>query len=388
MNRKKSFLKNIDNALSDKISENYPAEWDMDKVFELSCKKYLALKKNTESDLRMTEAGDTLEFSETEKMRKKSIFHIFTINKLIAAACVAAIVMLIKMMFSPSQNIDAPPDIIVQNPIASQEKRTTSVNEKNVQISTVLHANVIIDEDTVCVTIPLEPIALDSSTAVADETEPPHDEAEPLYYDEDEYPEQTEVPIQTDVIETTKTEPSQTTEATETELPPTTEPMTTTVAVEQKGYFKFNKGGYHSDNSDVYENYDELVYIPPSNAPVEKKEHIMDSEEFSVCAENPYDASKSIPKNCMYIKAEESGHIYLVYTYDYEELSIGWTPHFKHYFEYFEINGRPALYENDRLQPDERYDYIMLMWDDGCHISFTFNLAMYYDEMLRLAECF
>lgn len=381
MKRRKSFLKNIDSASADKISENYPAEWNMDKVFESSWKNFLALSKDPESefDFRMTEVGDTLEFSDTEKIRKKSVFHIFTINKLIAAACVAAIVMLIKMMFIPSQNIDAPPDIIVQNPIASQEKRTTSANEKNVKISTGLHSNAFIAENTVCVTIPLEPIASDNSTATAYETEPLYDEAEPPYYDEEEYPEQTEAPIQTNAIETT--------EATETESPQTTEPTTTTASVEVKGYFQMNEGNYITDNS---EKYDELVYVRPDNAPVEKKEHIMDSEEFSVCAENPYDASKPIPKNCMYIKAEESGHIYLVYTYDYDEFSMGWStnPKYKHYFEHFEINGRPALYENDRLQPDERYDYIMLMWDDGCHISFTFNLAMYYDEMLKLAECF
>jgi len=373
---RKSFLKDIDNVSADKISENYPAEWNMDKVFEASYRKYLELKKNTASEIDLETAveGDILEFTETENVRKHPVFRIFTMNKIIAAVCAAAVILIIKMAFIPSKNIEQPPDIIEQNPISSQEKRTTSAKEKDVPISAVLYSDVSSADNTVCTTAALETDvpAITTSDIEVSET----------YYDDEEYSEQTEAPIQTDVIETTEAESSQTTVSTQTESQQTTEIPTTTVSPDKGGYFQINKGSYHNDITDIYEDYDELIYVPPLDAPEEKKIHGMDSEKFSIYADN------SDYNHSMKIKSEESGHTYLVYTYDYDEFSMGWTPKFKHYFEYFEINGRPALYENDRLQSDEQYDYILLMWDDGCHVSFMFDLQMYYDEMLELAECF
>ncbi len=373
MSRKKFFLKNIDSESADKISENYPAEWNMDRVFDLSCKKYLALKKNIESkcEHELYEKDEIFEFSDTKKGRD-FLSHIFTLNKLIAAVCAAAIIMLAKMVFATPNNINSPPDIIEQNPIASHECRTTSAKENNSFNSTALYSDVFISVDTKSTDVALHGL-MNNPTESIEETEEKFTEIiEETQYQppEEEHYDKTEETIQSELIETKQTEQM----AITTQAAQTTEPITT-ASSEKRGYFHINKGNYIYNS----EEFDELVYIRTDDTPVEKRTHVIDTEEFSVCDDS--DSKKKI-------KAEKSGQIYLLYTIDYEEFSMNLNPKFDYDIEYFEINGRPAIYKNDRTQPDEQYEYIMLMWDDGCHISFTFGLQMYYDEMLKLAECF
>ncbi len=362
MKLRKSFLKNIDNVSAEKISENYPVEWNIDKVFEASYRKYIELKKNTSSeiDLKTAEEGDILEFTETEKVRKLSVFRIFTMNKLIAAACAAAVILLIKMTFIPSKNIDRTPDIIEQNPIASQEKRTTSAKEKDVHISTVLYSNVSSADNTVCTTVSLKTDVLDKTASNVEVSE--------TNYDEREYSEPTEAPIESepvDYTETTNTKPLQTTE-------PTTE-----TATESCGYFKINAGEYTNEQTNI-EGFDELTYIRSSNAPVEPKTHVVESESFHVIS-----SSETPACDMLNIEDAENGQIYTLCIFNYEDFRIGFNPELDYELQYLEINGRPACYNENLI---DEHAPSNLIWDDGCHVCILNGPSMLYDKMLILAE--
>lgn len=325
MKLKKFSLKNVDGATADKISENYPAEWDMDKVFNASYEKFLASEKNADENVHNPSftAGDTLEVSDVENVQKKRGLAIFSSNGAIAAACtVIALIAFGSLYALPNRADESPEDI---------DKIVFATHENNNTLECVTSSA---KASVTTQTTPSPATAKSVSTAsVVSETAPT----------------QTEAIVQTEPVDTTETEPVETTAVQTTALPVTTEPAATTDRTENPwGYFQ-RYDYYQSKLSD-------LKYVRNKDEEEEPLEHTIGVEIAGIEL-----ISDSEWTTVWYIKRnEDEDYWYTLVQYKYSVFStqIGAESE----CSYIEINDRPAVWVNiDSASPT-------LCWDDGCHI--------------------
>lgn len=128
MKLKKFLLKNIDDESADIISECYPADWDMDKVFNSSYKKFLMAKKaETENAGSIDYSDEELQFCPVENIPKKRRISISALSGLAAAAFVIMIpIMFRSLCIMPGKVDESPEDIDNNHPIFTYENSYTS----------------------------------------------------------------------------------------------------------------------------------------------------------------------------------------------------------------------------------------------------------------------
>lgn len=325
MKLKKFSLKNVDSAAADKISESYPAEWDMDKVFNASYKKFLASEKNVDENVHNPSftAGDTLEVSDVENVQKKRGLAILRSNGAIAAACtIVALIAFGSLYALPNRVDESPKDI---------NKIVLATHENNNSLENVTSAA---KTDVTTQTPPSSTAAKSVSTAsISSETAPT----------------QTDAIVQTATVDTTDTEPVETTTAQTTALPITTESAATTNRTDDPwGYFQ-RYDYYQSKLSD-------LKYVRNKDEEEEPLEHTIGVEiaGIELISDSEWTTVWYIQRN------EDEGYWYVLVQYKYSVFStqIGAESE----CSYIEINDRPAVWVDiDSASP-------ILCWDDGCHI--------------------
>lgn len=357
MKLKKFSLKNIDSATSDKISESYPAEWDMDEVFNESYRKFLVSEKNAAENVHSQSFAedDTLEFSNVENVQKKRRIAILRSNKFIAAACTVIALILLGSLYALPDRIDESPVDIDRIALVTHENSNNSFENETSAAGTDVSAQ----------TTPLSTAADKISTAsVASETTPNAETVteniEEDMKDEETEPEapeasteadpiQTEATMQTTTTNTTETVPVESTAAQTTALPITTEPVTTTDRTE-------NPWGYFKIFDYAYEKLSLLKYVRNKDEEEEPLEHIIGVEIAGIEL-----ISDSEWTTVWYIKRnEDEDYWYTLVQYKYSTFSaqIGAESE----CSYIEINDRPAVWVSiDSVLPQ-------LYWDDGCHI--------------------
>lgn len=325
MKQKKFSLKNVDSTTADKISESYPAEWDMDKVFNASYNKFLVSEKNADENVHNPSftAGDTLEVSDVENVQKKRGLAILRSNGAIAAACTIIALIAFGSLYALPNRIDESPEDIDKIVLATHENNNTLENV------TSAAKTEITTQPT-----PSPTAAKNVSTAsVVSETAPT----------------QTEAIVQTEPVDTTETEPVETTAAQTTALPITTEPAVTTDRTNNPwGYFQ-RYDYYQSKCSD-------LKYVRNKDEEEEPLEHTIGIEIAGIEL-----ISDSEWTTVWYIKRnEDEGYWYTLVQYKYSIFSTQINAESE--YSYTEINDRPAVWVNIDLALPALY------WDDGCHI--------------------
>ncbi|MDE6788081.1 MAG: hypothetical protein K2J47_02005 [Ruminococcus sp.] len=371
MKSKKFSLKHVDNVTANKISENYPSDWDMDKVFETSYKKFLESEKSTEENIHISnsETDDTLEFCHTEPVSEKHKA-IFIFNKLAAAACFVMIILIFKSLCILPDNIDVNSDDIDKSPVSTYKNDNYSTQNVNTFTTADVTRKTTLSSVTVTESITTAIVTADSVVDTENDisylTDEPKQteiltEPEPIY--------DTEEPVQT-------TNPPETTSLTETVVSSSVNEseVTTEVNTPNYGHFQVNKGTF-AGNIQQTQGYDELVYICEDNSDIEHKEHTIPSEGFTV------DYDNSGTNHIEFYETDTEKH-YSLFIFPYDSFSLGLNPE-NNEISYIEINGRPACYHdtfNDIHAPR------MLMWDDGCHICMLISAQENYDMMLWIAE--
>lgn len=325
MKQKKFSLKNVDSTTADKISENYPAEWDMDKVFNASYNKFLASEKNADENVHNQgfTAGDTLEVSDVENVQKKRGIAILRSNGTIVAACAVIALIALGSLYALPNRIDESPEDI--------DKIVLATHENNNSLDNMTSATKA-DVTTQTTPSPTETKSV-STESVVPETAPI----------------QTAAIVQTESVGTTETEPAETTAAQTTALPVTTEPAVTTDRTE-------NPWGYFRRYDYEYAAFSDIKYVRNKSEEEAPQEHTVGVEIATI---ESVSASEWV--NVWYIKRnKDEGYWYTLVQFKYSIFSSQINAESE--CSYIEINDRPALWVNiDSEAP-------LLFWDDGCHI--------------------
>lgn len=357
MKLKKFSLKNIDSATSDKISESYPAEWDMDEVFNESYRKFLVSEKNAAENVHSQSFAedDTLEFCNVENVQKKRSIAILRSNKVIAAACTVFALILLGSLCTLPDRIDESPDDIDRIALATHESSNnppddeTSESETDVSAQTTLLSTAADKISTASAVSETTPNAKTVTENIEEETQDEETEPEAPEASTEAAPIQTGEIMQTTTPNITETVSVETTAAQTTALPITTEPAATTDRTE-------NPWGYFQRYDYDYSALSKLNYVRNKSEEEAPREHTIGVEIAGIES-----VSESEWVNVWYIRRSgDEGHFYTLVQYKYSVFSTQIFAESE--CSYIEIIDRPAVWVNiDSASP-------ALCWDDGCHI--------------------
>lgn len=382
MKHKPFSMKGMDNAISHKILEDYPADWNMDRVFDESYQKYLGLK-NTENQKLCgdTENVDAVVHIHAEETPKKSRIQIFSFNKFTAAACMAIVLMLTKFLCTPPAQVDHIPDISGTSPPSSNEQQQAESYEVQTDTANAAGETNISSGVTASENIPA---ATEENHANGNLPEPTEAAVPPASFEtapaETQPAVHTDIPVQPVTADNTEgeAEPPAPIETADAPLDPVaTDPSQ--YEPPAYGHFQFNKGAYTDSTDAQGNNFDQLVYVRTLDTPVEQKEHTVSLAGFTVTSTVQKEDGSTVIK----INEDENGQFYYLYIYSYETFSMGFNPNVNHIISYFDINNRPAC---SSRTSDETHSLCLLMWDDGCHICILNSTLESYDKMVYIAE--
>lgn len=438
MKSKKFSLKDINDEAADRISESYPAEWNMDKVFNASYKKFLASEKNLneKNNSAIIETDDELEFCHVETVPQKRRIAVLTFRKLATAVLTVLVVVMLRMLYVMPDRIHDSSEEINKLPIITHEGNelseinsstaTSAVYVESSSVSTSTAASGIVPTETVTtktVSDPDQDISPTEKNTVANEpgTEDPKIPTDPP-------------PPLTNTGENKKP----LTREEFVELVRTKDDFTWSDFEQYKSenigsgsyilkYEIVNGGGeyffalYLSGDSmtkkpqniylehpngekmDIYrfkelllslepiedpgyfqyttyesEKWDTLQYIRNNDENVVQQEHTfeLDGFDFKVNREDEY--TKEIT-----VKEIENDQTYSLTMNSYERFLVSLNPKYERIKTELKINGRPGYFIR---YADDKMQICMLYWDDGCHICSLTSTIDNYDSMLFIAE--
>lgn len=438
MKSKKFSLKNVNDSVADKISESYPAEWNMDKVFNASYKKFLASEKelNEEIHSAITETDGELEFCRVETVPQKRRIAVLTFRKLATAIMAVMVVVMLRMLYVMPDRIHDSSEDINKLPIITHERNemseintspaTSTVYGGSDPVSTSTAASGSVPTETVTtkiVSAPTQDISPTEKTTSANEpgtedhkipTEPPHpltnagENKKPL--------------TKAEFIELLKSKDDFTWsdfEQYKSENIGSGSYILKYEIVNENGeyFFALYLSGDsmtkkpqniylehpNGEKMDIYKfkdlllglepieepgyfqytayesgKWDTLQYIRNNNDNVVQKAHTLelDGFDFKVNREDEY--TKEIT-----VKEIESDQTYSLTMNSYERFLVSLNPKYERIKTELKINGKPGYFIR---YADDKMQVCMLYWDDGCHICSLTSTIDSYDSMLFIAE--
>lgn len=339
-------LHRTDAVTAQNIMEQYPAQWDMDKIFRRTYQKYLAAKQAEMQGAVLNDVATELAVCRKQHTNTQRFWRAGGY-----AVCVAAylgiFLFILRTNGQPTEIPEIPPDnrefphtdSITEPPTTAPVQGTHTQPPTTAQTSTETIVNVV--ETTFQTSTELT----DAPTE-ATETEPPA---------QTDAPETQTVPAieVTDTPETSavQTEP-ETIPDTTTTTTETTPETTTTAAV--SGYFEV-------DETAPAGQFRNVRYVRAEDAPVEERVHGFAAEGFTVTRTEEVNGEYDF-RSMNYFIEDTDGQHYMVqqFRYDYFDVSISPTRLWRTY----EIAGKPVIIiyeENDE-------SVCTLLWDDGCHV--------------------
>lgn len=364
MNFKKFSLKNADKTTADKILENTPADWDMDKVFNKSYSKFLAAENKVNREC--SESTENAESYPVEVISPERNRFITVFNRAAAVlSCMAVVLLMFRALSSIPDNIIESPDNPDIPPIIADDDKSSPTEKEIVPTETAYAvtkttSSAVTEIITVKTTV-VEKVT-DADTTTYPETDIPDEPETPDIPDEPTYTEET-APTTT-IITIISTTP-QTIAVTTTGTTATT---TTESAENAWGYFSFKNQLNFNNNC--------LVYVRSRDDEVHEKEYSVELDGFTVSQtfKDDFGEGYSLKDD-----SSEQGYGFQLLIFPYEYFKIDHVM-YPDDFTFFEINDKPAC--------SKIIDgYALLLWDNGYNICRCDGSAEHYDEMLLLAEC-
>lgn len=338
-----------DDATAGILMQQYPAQWDMDRVFQKAYQGYLLQK----GESRQNGLQFDSEFSETaECATENGISH--KIRRVGGYAALAAVTIGVFLFVFRVSSLRPPTDKIPDgnenNSIATTEfapDETTDTAEETLPQTTAL------SEDDPALTT-----ALTSETTASGEERPTETTSSTVG---------TETSVVGIVIESTLPQTVETvipgntetsaaaTETTTTESTQETTTTTETTAL-PKGYFEVqgpsNPGEFFT-----------VRYNRESNTPVEEHNHSFAAEGFWITDEQVWNPGYDY-RSVVYKLEDAAGQHYMVRQCRYDYFMPSFNPEYYPLTKSYTIGGRTVflVYQED---PDS---VCSLMWDDGCHV--------------------
>lgn len=337
LDKKLRTLQHMDDADAGALMEQYPPDWDQERVFR---KAYAQYRSMQESGAEGVDAA----VSATEPARERPVSRMLLYGSfaMAAAVCIGVFAGLVHLAKLP------PPDDLHKQELTetgtSSTQATTIPTEQttpqtSVQTSPSTHPNAA---DPPAFTVTSVTTVQASTTTVTTTVLP---ESTTLSPETTALPPETEAPVPTEPV--TEVQPSET-------APPEPEPP------QVSGHFEV----LEPDASGM----STLRYVPDMSEPVTELVHTFEAEGFTILSRETFNTQHDYWSVMFQIRDDDGQH-YLVQQFRYPSM-YGMEYHTKQFdanyylTKEYDLGGKPAflLYRDD---PDS---VCTLIWDDGCHI--------------------
>lgn len=348
-------LYRTDDAAAGVIMQQYPPQWDMERVFQKAYQGYLAQKKE-QLQMEMpfsSELTETVEYT-TESRISRSIRRAGGYAGL-AAAMIGVFLFVFKgaSMRPPVDQI--PDETIPPTTTASETEITTSTTEETIYETTAVSA--FIPANT---TAPETTASGTESTTVVTSTETAKMQTEAIVTASPASG--TAMSCTTETSVTTTEMPTESTQATT-----TTETTTTVPPVIPQGHFEV---------SEQSGSFFQITYVREDASAVEEHTHSFAAEGFTLTntsVRNPdYDY-----RSVIYNLEDAAGQSYMVLEYRYAYFMPSFNPESYPLTKSYTIGGKTVflVYQED---PES---LCHLMWDDGCHVC---HITSQYKDLANM----
>ncbi len=338
LDKKLRALRHMDDADAESLMEQYPPDWDQERVFRKAYEQYRSMQQSGAE-------GVDAAVSVTEPARERPVSRMLLYGSfaMAAAVCVGVFAGLIHLAKLP------PPDDLHKQELTEtgtvSTQATTLPTEQttlqtSVQTSTSTHPNAAVPTEltvtsvtavtTSTTTVTATTVLPESTTLPAETTAPPPETGAPA-------PTEPVIEVQPSEPAPTETEPPQALWHFEV-LEPDASGMST------------------------------LRYVPDMREPVTELVHTFEAEGFTILSRETFNTQHDYWSVMFQIRDDDGQH-YLVQQFRYPSM-YGMEYHTRqfdaNYYQTreYDLGGKPAflLYRDD---PDS---VCTLIWDDGCHI--------------------
>ncbi len=335
-------LHRTDAATAQQIMEQYPAQWDMDKVFRRTYQKYLAAKQAQEV------ADAAAESAVCQKQRTNAQRFWKTGGYAVCAAAYLGIFLFIlrtngqptEIPEIPQESSDIPhTDTITEPPTTAPVQGAHTQPPTAAQTSTETIVNIV--ETTSQTSTELSDAPTESAeTEPTAQTDAPETQTAPAV-------EVTAVPETTTAHSESDTTPDTTTTTTE-----TTPETTTTAAV---------LGHFEVDETAPAGQFRNVSYVRAENTPVEERVHGFAAEGFTVTRTEEVNGSHDF-RSMNYFIEDTDGQHYMVQQFRYDYFGVSVSP--TRLWRTYEIAGKPVII----IYEENAESVCTMLWDDGCHV--------------------
>ncbi len=339
-------LHRTDAVTAQNIMEQYPAQWDMDRVFRKTYAKYLAAKQ---SEMQGAVLTDTAAENDVCRKQRTNAQRFWKAGGY--AVCAAAYLGIFLFILRtngqqgeipkiPQESSDIPhTDSITEPPT------TAPVQGTHTQPPTAAQTNTETIVDTAETTSQTSTELTDAPTEAAEtappiQTDAPETQSAPAI-------EVTAAPETSAAQTESETTPDTTTTTTE------TNPETTTTAA-VPGYFEV-------DETAPAGQFRNVSYVRAEDTPVEEREHGFAAEGFTVTRTEEVNGEHDF-RSMNYFIEDTDGQHYMVQQFRYDYFGVSISP--TRLWQTYEIAGKPVII----IYEENPESLCTMLWDDGCHV--------------------
>lgn len=344
-------LHRTDAVTAQNIMEQYPAQWDMDRVFRKTYQKYLAAKQAEMQGAALTDTAAENAVCRNQRTNAQRFWKAG--GYAVCAAAYLGIFLFIlrtngqqgEIPKIPQESSDIPhTDTITEPPT------TAPVQGTHTQPPTAAQTSMETIMDTIETTSQTSTELTDAPTE-ATETEPtaqtdaPETQSEPAI-------EVTDTPETSAVQTEPETTPDTTTATTETTPEATAETTTTAAAA----------GHFEVDETAPAGQFRNVRYVRTEDTPVEERVHGFAAEGFTVTRTEEVNGEHDFRSMNYFIEDTDGQQHYVVQQFRYDYFGVSISP--SHLWRTYEIAGKPVII----IYEENPESLCTLLWDDGCHV--------------------
>ena len=333
LDKKLRTLQHMDDADAESLMEQYPPDWDQERVFRKAYEQYRSMQ---ESGAEGVDAA----VSVTGPARERPVSRMLLYGSfaMAAAVCIGVFAGLVHLAKLP------PPD-----DLHKQELTETGTSS------------------TQATTLPTEQTTPQTSVQTSPSTYPNAADPPAFTVTSVTTVQASTTTVTTTVLPESTTLPAETTPP-ETAAPAPTEPVTEAVTSETTPPEQPQTSGHFEVLEPDASGMSTLRYVPDMSEPVTELVHTFKAEGFTILSRETFNTQHDYWSVMFQIRDDDGQH-YLVQQFRYPSM-YGMEYHTKQFdanyylTKEYDLGGRPAflLYRDD---PDS---VCTLIWDDGCHI--------------------
>ncbi len=334
-NNRIGLLHQADDATAGAIMQQYPPQWDMDRIFQKAYQGYLAKKQEQVQTVMpfSSEVTDDAACTEPNGI-SRNLRRVCGYAGL--AAAMLGVFLLVYNVSLLRLSVDRVPDETAPTIISSFPEETTC---ESTSVSGVVPVSTDVSETETAAS------GTESSTAsTSTENTLPPPEA-----------------IVTEMPETGIVTPDTTASDISSETDLTTAPPETTTT--ETATVTKSHGQFIIEDLTGEATYYTIRYARESDAAVEKHEHAFEAEGFTLVRQTEYNEQYDF-HSTYYSLEDENGQQYAVHQFQYDYFSSVYNPDSGDLMKQYTLGGKSAIL----LYQDDPNALCRLIWDDGCHV--------------------